>query len=333
VTDRPLLTVAIPTCNGACFVAEAVQSVLSQRDVGCDIHIHDDRSDDDTIAVIRSIAGDRARVEINSERLGLAGNWNRCVEASRTPFVAVFHQDDMMLPGHLQGHEAVIKADPDLGFVCGASKVIDENGAEVPPSVVGRVMIDSVDRLYEPGAFLAELTAFNPLRCSAVTLSKSVHAAVGGFDPSYRYVVDWDYWIRAARRHSVAWLASESVAIRWHSSSETHRFKAGTADLDESIRLLDTLSKYPEIDAKASRPLAGRRLARAFLNRAYDAAKMGDRALMMRALMRGISLDRGIIRQIAIDPRLAARLAASFVGSAVRIGPHSGPYEDHFPGA
>jgi hypothetical protein len=247
--------------------------------------------------------------------------------------VAVFHQDDVMLPGHLQGHEAAIRADPDIGFVCGASKVIDENGGEVPPTVVGRTMIDSVDRLYEPGAFLAELTAFNPLRCSTVTVSKSVHAEVGGFDRSYRYVVDWDYWIRAARRHSVAWLAKETVAIRWHSSSETHRFKTGTSDLDESIRLLDALSEYPEIDAGSSRPIANRRLARAFLNRAYDAAKGGDRTLMMRALRRGIGLDRVIIRQIAIDPRLAARLAASFVGSAVRTGPHSGPDKDPFHGA
>jgi glycosyltransferase involved in cell wall biosynthesis len=310
VTERPLITVAIPTCNGARFVAEAVQSVLSQREVEFDFHIHDDRSDDDTVAAIRSIAGDRASVEINSERLGLAGNWNRCVEASRTPFVAVFHQDDVMLPGHLQGHEAAIRADPSLGFVCGASKVIDENGGEVPPSVVGRPMIDSVDRLYEPGAFLAELTAFNPLRCSTVTLSKSAHAAAGGFDPSYRYVVDWDYWIRASRRHTVAWLAKETVAIRWHPSSETHRFKTGTADLDESIRLLDGLCEYPEIDAKSSRPIADRRLARAFLNRAYDAAKGGDRALMIRALRRGIGLDRRILGQIAADPRLAARLVS-----------------------
>jgi GT2 family glycosyltransferase len=310
VPYRPLLTVAIPTYNGARFVAEAVRSILSQEHACFDLTIHDDRSDDNTIALVRSLARDKARVEINSERLGLAGNWNRCVEASRTPFVAVFHQDDVMLPGHLQGHEAAIRADPDLGYVCGASKVIDENGGEVSPSVVGRTVIDSVDRLYAPGAFVGELTAFNPLRCSTVTVSKSVHAAIGGFDESYRYVVDWDYWIRAARHHSVAWLAKETVAIRWHSSSETHRFKTGTSDLDESIRLLDALSEYPEFDAKSSRPIADRRLARAFLNRAYDAAKGSDRALMMRALKRGIGLHRGILGRIVADPRLAARLAA-----------------------
>ena len=311
--DRPLLTVAIPTCNGARFVAEAVRSILSQEHICIDFNIHDDRSEDDTVAVVRSIAGDRVRVEVNSERLGLAGNWNRCVEASRTPFVAVFHQDDVMLPGHLQSHDAAIRDHPDLGFVCGASEVIDENGADVPPSVVGREQIESVDRVYGPGAFLAELTAFNPLRCSAVTVSKSAHAEVGGFDPSYRYVVDWDFWLRVARRHSVAWLAAPTVAIRWHSSSETHRFKTGTADLEESIRLLNSLNDDPEIDAKSSRSTADRRLARAFLNRAYDAARRGDRALMTAALKRGVGLDRGILRHVVADPRLAARLAVCWL--------------------
>ena len=47
--------------------------------------VSDDRSDDESLAVVRKAAGDRARIEVNSERLGLAGNWNRCAELARTP--------------------------------------------------------------------------------------------------------------------------------------------------------------------------------------------------------------------------------------------------------
>ena len=84
------------------------------------------------------------------------------------------------------------------------------------------------------------LAVANPLRCSAVTINAKAHAEVGGFDPSYRYVVDWDFWLRVARVRPVAWLSKPTVAIRWHPASETHRFKTGTTDLDETIRLLDT---------------------------------------------------------------------------------------------
>ena len=99
----PILTVAVPTCNGARHLAEALRSILAQEGVAFELLVSDDRSDDDTLEVVRAAAGDRVRIEVNSERLGLAGNWNRCVALARTPLVAIFHQDDVMLPGHLAG--------------------------------------------------------------------------------------------------------------------------------------------------------------------------------------------------------------------------------------
>ena len=76
------LTVALPTCNGARHLRDALASIKSQSDVAYDLIVSDDRSDDDTLACVQEEVGDRARISVNSERLGLAGNWNRCVELS-----------------------------------------------------------------------------------------------------------------------------------------------------------------------------------------------------------------------------------------------------------
>ena len=179
-------------------------------------------------------AGDHSRVVINSERLGLAGNWNQCVALSGTPFVAIFHQDDVMRPGHLAAHLAAFQVDERIGLVDSASEVIDAEGQSVPEAVVERGGLGPIDRTFGPGQALPELARGNPIRCSAVTLRAAAHADVGGFDPSYRYVVDWDFWLRVARRWGVAWLARPSVAVRWHPASETHRFQAGTLDLEET---------------------------------------------------------------------------------------------------
>src|SRR3954471_3856314 len=96
VSAPPALTVAVPTYNGARHLGDALRGILAQEGVAFDLLVCDDRSDDETLEVVRSVAGDRARVSVSSERLGLAGNWNRCVALSRTPLVAVFHQDDLM---------------------------------------------------------------------------------------------------------------------------------------------------------------------------------------------------------------------------------------------
>src|SRR5438105_5006629 len=118
MADRPQLTVAIPTYKGARHLADALRGILAQEGVAFELLISDDRSDDETLAIVHAAAGDRARIEVNGERLGLAGNWNRCIALARAPLVAVFHQDDVMRPGHLAAHAAAFDADPQVGLVC-----------------------------------------------------------------------------------------------------------------------------------------------------------------------------------------------------------------------
>jgi GT2 family glycosyltransferase len=311
--DRPPITVAIPTCNGGRHLAAALRGILAQEGVALDLLISDDRSDDDTRAVTAAVAGDRARLEINSERLGLAGNWNRCLALARTPLVAIFHQDDIMLPGHLTAHVAAFDADPALGLAASAADVIDDAGAVIAGTVIERGGLGLADRRFAPGALLPELAVGNPLRCSAVTIRAEAAASVGGFDPLFRYALDWDFWIKVARRFPVSWLGRPSVAVRWHASSATHQFQTGTTDLDEQLRLLDDLyardgPAWP--DRKRHRRAADRRLARAFLNRAYDLLKGGDVRLARQCLKRAIALSPSMLAAIAGDPRLAVQMTA-----------------------
>lgn len=311
--DLPRITVALPTFNGARHLRDALAGILAQEGAAFDFVVSDDQSDDDTLAIVREMAGDRARVSVNPERLGLAGNWNRCVALSRTPYVAIFHQDDVMRPGHLAAHLRAFDADPTLGLVASAADVIDAEGRPVPDSVVGRGGCGPVDRSFPPGAFLANLAVENPLRCSGVTVNAEAHRVVGEFDAKFRYVVDWDFWVRVACVRGVRWLAEPTVAIRWHDASETHRFKHSTADLDETALLLDRLyaDAGPRLDVGQARRSANRRLARAFLNRAYTASKAGDSALSRRCLGRSLRLDPALLATIAVDPRLSARLIGS----------------------
>ena len=321
MADRPAISVALPTCNGARHLREALESVLAQEDAGYELIISDDRSDDESIAIVRESVGDRALVSINSERLGLAGNWNRCVDLSRTGWVAVFHQDDVMKPGHLARHQAIVASHPtaDLGLIAGPVEMIDEDGRPISPDLIdpGGLDIESSTtdgsgaeaKILPPGALLAFLAVQNPLRCSSVTLRKAAHEAVGGFDPAYRYVLDWDFWIKVGRDWQVAWTpGSASVSMRWHLASETHRFKVGTEDLDEQIRLLDRLTPG-ELKGPSLRKQADNRLARAFLNRSHVALKAGDTRLARDCLDRAIRLSRSALTTMVLDPRLAVQMA------------------------
>ncbi len=313
MTARPAITVAIPTFNGSRHLAETLGGVLGQTEVPFDLLISDDRSTDETIDLVRALAGDRARIVENSERLGLAGNWNQCVRFSQTPLIAIVHQDDLLRPGHLAAHVNAFASDPRIGLLASGSRVIDEHGHAVSETVIDRGGLGPSDRLFQAGEALPYLVASNPLRCSAVSLRVEAQQSLGGFDPKYRYVVDWDFWIRVARDWSLCWLANPTVDIRWHLASETHRFRTGMADLQESERLisalLDELKTHAVSTAELSQA-ARRTLARAYLNRAHVALRAGLGSLGRDCLNRSLKLWPGVLRVILSDPRLVAQMAA-----------------------
>lgn len=295
-------TVAIPSYNGARHLAEALRSIRDQRTSTFDLVVRDDHSDDPSA----SIAQEWADVVVNPMRLGLAGNWNACVEACRTPYLSLFHQDDRMRPGHLESHRETFLKRPDLGMVCGPTVTIDSEGRGLVDDSLKDIPSTEI---YERGEFLSELSVSNPVRCSAVSLNVEAIRGIGGFDPAYRYALDWDAWIRIARDWPVAWLAEATIEVRWHAGSETQRFSGGTDDLNEQERLLLALhDSDPVRFDRRVRNQASERLARAYLNRAYQAARSGDRRLQGHALRRAVGLDLGVVGQVLREPRLAARL-------------------------
>lgn len=320
----PTISVAIPTYNGASHIADALRSVLRQHQPPSEILICDDRSDDETLSLIRDEAGDRARILVNSERLGLAANWNQCVTCARSPLVAVFHQDDVMHPDHLHLHRQALQQHPNLGFSFSAFDVIDTHSLPVPSSQIDTPTLGPMPHLFPPGAFLRELASQNPVRCSTVVLNRDAHSSCGGFDPAYRYAVDWEFWARVGRSWPVFWIPDPSVSVRWHPASETQRFRRGTADLDEVAALLTHLhqSEHPPWpDSARLRSSARSRLARAYLNRAYTALKGGHNRLARNCLRQVWQLSPVLALRALADPRLTGLFLLSTLGLRSRPGP------------
>jgi glycosyltransferase involved in cell wall biosynthesis len=118
-STKPILSVLMPTYNGASVLAETISCLLNQHvDVPWELVICDDGSTDETVQIAESFKDSRIRIFQNAENLGYPGNLNRCLAVSNGEFVFLFGQDDLLQSGALQESINTFQKHPEVGAVC-----------------------------------------------------------------------------------------------------------------------------------------------------------------------------------------------------------------------
>lgn len=102
----PFISYIIPVYKRADLLEDTLQSVLNQQpvDFPWDIVLVDNEAvaDNDTEKLVRRLANPRILYYRNRENIGAAGNYNRCFELARAPWVAMLHGDDLIMDDHLK---------------------------------------------------------------------------------------------------------------------------------------------------------------------------------------------------------------------------------------
>ncbi len=191
------MSVCIPAYNNAGTIADTVASVLASDYENIEVIIVDDCSLDDTYKVAESIDDSRVFVYKNEKNLGMAGNWNRCLSCCKGEYIRLLCADDRIdadligiEAGILMEHPEVVMVSSDTAFINEAGEVVGhydryKKGAAGSGSnaVSGKdILKHSLFTRDYLGAPLANL------------FRKSAAEAVGGFDPSFSYIIDYDFF-------------------------------------------------------------------------------------------------------------------------------------------
>jgi len=94
------ITFAVPYYRGHDYLARTLASVLEQTDPAWQAVVCDDGSDAGTAELVRRAGQEQVRYVRNDPRLGLAGNFNRCLDVATTDLVCVLHADDELEPSY-----------------------------------------------------------------------------------------------------------------------------------------------------------------------------------------------------------------------------------------
>jgi abequosyltransferase len=102
-TERPLLTIAIPTFNRAGYLKELLSTLFDQlvAEPRVELLISDNASPDETPAVVQSFAGRGLPVRYlrNETNIGSDANFKQCFEQAHGKYLWLFGDDDIIVPG------------------------------------------------------------------------------------------------------------------------------------------------------------------------------------------------------------------------------------------
>ena len=120
-TNRPEITVAMPTYNAAAYLREAMDSILAQTFEDIELLVVDDGSTDVTLAIANEAAksDSRVRIERLPDNRGRATARNMALGRARGRYLAWMDADDIALPRRLELQHACLEAQPDM-HICGA---------------------------------------------------------------------------------------------------------------------------------------------------------------------------------------------------------------------
>ncbi len=199
-----MISVVIPLYNKEAFIAETLESVLSQTYSNFEVIVVDDGSTDRSVPVVESFSDHRINLfKKRNEGVSVARNYG--VDQAKYAWIAFLDADDWWAPTFLE--EAVKGIDQfpeELIFATGRSRVFKDQVERYAHEMLPEEGTTSKMSYFEV------ISNHLPLvNSSNVLLRKALFLETGGFRPGMRQHEDHDLWIRLAANNEVVFINKE----------------------------------------------------------------------------------------------------------------------------
>jgi glycosyltransferase involved in cell wall biosynthesis len=220
-----LVSVVIPVFNGIRFLADAIESVVSQSYRPFEIIVVDDGSGDGSGAVAASVAGVRC---LRQDNAGPAAARNAGMAVASGEFFAFLDADDLMTPNRLDIQVGYLEDHPEVGCVLGRQELLLEPGAKPPEWVTTPPAWAQGDPMF------SRRTQIPPM---SMVGRRAAFDLVGGFDARLRLSEDADWILRAQETGTVIAILEEVVLIRrLHGNNLTYDTAAANRAMFATIK-------------------------------------------------------------------------------------------------
>jgi glycosyltransferase involved in cell wall biosynthesis len=206
VRRDPVVSIVTPSYNQGRYIEETLQSVLNQDYPNLEYIVVDGGSSDNTIEILKKYEG--RLTWISEKDRGQADAINKGFHMAKGEILAWLNSDDTYLPGAVHKSVRYLEAHPEVGMLYGEGYHVDEEG-----EFIERYYTEPFDyqRLSEV-CFICQPTVF---------LRAEVIRTVGPLDVTLDYCLDYEYWMRIAKRFRIGYLGSYLANSRLHMDTKT----------------------------------------------------------------------------------------------------------------
>jgi glycosyltransferase involved in cell wall biosynthesis len=229
---QPLVTIVTPTYNRANYILETVASILEQGYPNLEYIVLDDGSTDDTLEVLQKYKS-HIVLETHSN-MGEAATVNKGFSMARGDIIAVVNSDDPLLPGAVNTMVEFMARYSQVGVAYPDWNMIDARG-----KIISHVQTWEYD-------YLAMLRQHYCIPGPGVFFRRSILEPLKGRDAKFRYVSDFDFWLRAGLLTSFARVSKTLATFRSHPDSASTN-QVGRRMAQEHIALIDKIYSLPNL--------------------------------------------------------------------------------------
>lgn len=246
------ITFAIPFYSGKEYLRRAIESVLGQSNPDWELLVCDDCGPEGDLSSFLSgiVPPERFRYVRNEKNMGMAGNWNRCLDLAKTDLVTLLHSDDELLPDYTAIMlEYATRYPEEAAFFC-RTKIIGSRSEPVFsfPDFVKRFLRPSDGESYAlcGEEALTRLLRGNFIMCPTLCYRKSV-IGERRFNGDWKMVLDLDFTSRLLLDGlTLRGVPEVLYAYRRHTENATAKYTQDLSRFDEERRISDQLAKVAE---------------------------------------------------------------------------------------
>lgn len=220
----PLISVIIPSYNSKAFIKDTIKSVCNQTHKHTEIIIVDDGSPDGSYDYLKELQHDYPFKLIQQNNQGPGVARNNGIKSAMGQYLCFLDSDDQLMVDSLAKRLQLLEKYPEVDLVFTDLNRLDCKDKPGYAFLKSRDFLnkfrhavtqkESKNVIFNDKYFDCAIQQFPFIWTSTVMVRSEVVKKIGYFHPHWRGSEDIDYWLRIARKGTIAYI--DEALTEWH---------------------------------------------------------------------------------------------------------------------